>query len=187
MIRVVSIPPVVASSLFAVLFAKTRNIFADIHDFLMSIFCVGVLPILSYFVHAVVPILRKTGRDGQRRLAFVFSGIGYVIFYLYSIVRSNCTLFFRQVSSTYLISFFVLVLFNKFLSFKMSGHAASISAPIIFLVYHLGILALVPCLILFLLVFWASIKTRRHTIFQFLSGGVCSAVSFVVGNLLYRV
>lgn len=185
-IRILSVPPVVASSLFSILFVKTKNIFADVHDFLVSIFCVGVLPILSYLVHSIVPTLRKAGRNGQRKLAFVFSGIGYVIFYSYSVIKSNCTLFFRQISSAYIVSVFTLVVFNKFLNFKMSGHAASIAAPIIFLVYHLGILPSVPCSILFLLVLWASVKTRQHTIFQFLSGGICSATSFFISTLVYR-
>ena len=183
-VRIISIPPIVSSSLLAILFVKTKNIFTDICDFVVSVFCVGILPLLSYFFHSIIPILRKTGRDGQRKLAFVFSGIGYIVFNLYSNLKSSCTLFLKQISTTYLISFFILVLFNKFLRFKMSGHAASISAPIIFLVYHLGALSCIPCSILFLLVFWASIKTKRHNVFQFLFGGICSFVSFLLSCYL---
>lgn len=185
-VRVISVPPIVASCLFTTLFVKVRSIFTNIYDFVMTIFCIGVFPAISYFVHLIIPVLRKTGRRGQRKLAFIFSGIGYVILFVYSNVKSNCTLFFKQISGTYITSFCILAVFDKFLKFKMSGHAASISAPIIFSAYHLGILSSILCSILFLLVFWASIKTRRHTILQFLSGSICSVISFYLSVIINK-
>ena len=79
--------------------------------------------------------------------------------------------------AAYLISLMLLVLFNKVIKIRASGHACSVTSPLFFATYYFGLGALLPAAVLYATIFWASIVTKRHTVKEFLLGSAVCIVS----------
>ena len=77
-IRILTTAPVFALLLCTLLYFLMDGAFASLRHYLMAVFFLSILPVLAYPVSAIIPPLRRKGRDGQRNLAIVFSVVGYV-------------------------------------------------------------------------------------------------------------
>lgn len=181
-IRIVTVPPIMVLALLVVLYF-TSDMFASITQLLLSILFLMLIPILSYPVAELIPSIKAKGREGQRNLAFAFTPVGYLAAVLYGI--------FAHVSSpllmiylTYLISVIVLTMFNKLFKLRASGHSCSITGPLILLVYFTGIVSLLPCLVLFSLVMWSSLRLKRHTVSELVYGGLSSTSAFFISLII---
>ncbi|MBR3643507.1 MAG: hypothetical protein IKN57_08375, partial [Parasporobacterium sp.] len=135
-----------------------------------------IFPIIAYPLSYLVPSLRKKGREGQRNLAFLFSAAGYLLSFLYSFLPGRSGRY-QLITLVYLFSVIMLVVFNKLLGIRASGHSCSVSGPLFACLMLLGIKSLFPCLILWLLSLWASVITKRHTLHEFFAGALASLIA----------
>lgn len=181
-VRILSVPPLLAAVFLIIVKCTSDSVFAKPLDFVMSVVFLGIFPLLAYGVWAIVPRLKKGGRNTQRRLAFVFSLVGYVALWLYARIAkvgSEMSL----ICDTYFLSVLLLSVINFAFKVKASGHACGISGPLFLSVYFMGWISAFPCLALGVISFWASVKSGRHTLKQLFAGALTAAAAFT-GSLV---
>lgn len=83
-IRIITVPPILVAELIIVLLFRRPDIFHSAVDYAVALIFLGLFPILVYPICAMIPKLKKTGREGQRNLAFVGTVVGYTLAFLYS-------------------------------------------------------------------------------------------------------
>ena len=169
-IRIMTIPPIMALCLFVTLYVCVPNFFGSPLLFALAIFFISVLPVLAYPLQPLIPSFKNKGRDGQRTLAMIFSVLGYLLGCLTNLFM-DAPLTLWLVYLVYLFSGIFIFLFSKVFHFKASGHACGIMGPIAFLLYF-GVWGAVVGLVPYFAALWASIKMKRHTLAQFLGGAV---------------
>ena len=182
-VRVVTIPPLLVTSLFIVLYFGKPDFFRGVTDLLAGITFLALIPTLAYPLQPLIPGFRGKGRKGQRRLAFITSAIGYIGGILYAVI-SGVSHELLLIYGSYLVSVIVLTVFNTVLKRKASGHACGVAGPLIFTVYFLGWGWLIPCVILAGAVAWSSVALKRHTPNDILLGGVSAALAFTLGVVI---
>lgn len=186
-IRILSIPPVMATGL-VILLALRHATFQSPLEIAMTILFLAVFPVLAYPLSALLPGVRQKGREGQRNLAFVTTAIGYLLGMGYGIfVSKNQSLI--MLYGIYLLSVALLLVANKLLRLRASGHGCSVTGPLFFLGYFLGPVGLLAGAGLFGSILWASVAARRHTVREFLSGAaICllsiASVCLLAGRML---
>ena len=174
-IRILSIPPVMATGLVILLAFKDHN-FRDPAEVAMTILFLAVFPVLAYPLSAAIPGVRAKGREGQRNLAFLMTAIGYLLGMFYGIfISKNPSLI--MLYGIYLLSVILLLIANKLLRLRASGHGCSVTGPLFFLGYFLGPAGLVAGLTLFGFILWASVVAKRHTVREFISGACICLLS----------
>lgn len=183
-VRVVSIPPVMVAALIVLLSTLRNDVFTKGIQIVLAFLFLAVFPVLSYPVCYLVPRLRKKGRDAQRNVAFIFTGIGYVAGWIWAMFLSSA-LHQKFIYSVYFFSFLLLAIANIF-HVKSSAHACSCTGPIILCALYLGIAAIIIGVLFYALIFWASIKTKRHTVKQFLLGTLTCFVACAAAWLIFR-
>ncbi|MDO4731326.1 MAG: hypothetical protein Q4B14_04275 [Clostridia bacterium] len=176
-IRYLTIPPIMVSTLLSYLFLGKRELFNSATDFIMSIFFLAAFPILAYAVHFLVPVFKAKGRDLQRKMAFIFTGIGYVLATGYGFL-AGCTDGLKILFVSLLIIYSINI--NKVIKVKASGHSCGISGLLIFCAYFGGLYTIIFNMILYMLTLWASVRTKRHTKKEFILGSIICLVSFSV-------
>lgn len=176
--RIITAAPFMATLLFSLLYLFQPTAFTDLTHYLCSLLFFAVLPLLAYPVAAIVPALRAKGRPAQRHLAIVFSVVGYLAGLLY-LGLAGGTRTEWMVYLTYAISGVGIALFSFVFHFKASGHACGVSGPVAMLAYCLGAPWL-ACYLLLALVFWASLKMRRHTVAQLAVGSLIPVMAIVM-------
>jgi len=182
-IRIVTVPPVMVTALIVILCIARDDIFTSAIDVVMSFIFLAFIPVLAYPLSALIPKIKEKGREGQRNLAFVLTAIGYVAIWLYGLLSaSNQNLLL--IYTGYFLSVVILLILNKLLKIRASGHACSITGPIVFVSYFLGFKGLVVGVITYALIFWASITTKRHTPQEFIFGTATCIVSFIIPLLM---
>ena len=183
LIRIISVPPIIITFLLVILNAARPGIFRNNIEVLTSIILLGIVPVLAYPFQLLSSSLGAMGRTMQRKLAFIFSLIGYSTALLWAIwVHVSKELL--MICATYFISVVILTFFNKVLKKKASGHACSITGPLVFLIYLVDWKLIFPCLIIAMLIFWSSLYLQRHTktdlFWGVLSNLLAFALSFII-------
>ncbi len=182
-VRVITVPPIIILLLLIILFVSRNDIFRNIGELAVSIAFLMVIPISAYPLSAVIPKIKSRGREGQRDLAIRVTFVSYGIAVVYGLifaVSSNLMLIFF----TYFVSVVALAVSNKLIKFRASGHACSITGPLVLMMYFIGWKSIAPCILLFALVVWASLMLKRHTIKELIAGSGVAAVSFAFSLLL---
>ncbi len=179
-IRAVAVPPTFVAILTVCMYFITPDVFRHIGDLLAVVTALALVPALAYPIAAVIPKYKEKGRDGSRSLAFVTSLLGYVGGTVYAFV-SGATGALKFIFVGYIVALCALLVFNKILKFKASGHACGILGPLLYAVYFLGFGWLIPCVAVGAAVVWASIYRKSHTPKELLLGGMCAVVGFCVG------
>lgn len=182
-IRIISVPPVMITFLLVILNTTRPDIFRNNVEVLTSIILLGIVPVLAYPFQLLSSSLEDKGRSMQRKLAFIFSLIGYATALLWAIlVHTSKELL--MICATYFISVVILTFFNKVLKKRASGHACSITGPLVFLIYLVDWKLIFPCLIIATLIFWSSLYLQRHTktdlFYGVLSNLLAFALSFII-------
>lgn len=183
MIRVISIPPVMISALIIILYIARPDIFLTHLDLVMALVCLALFPALAYPLSALIPALKGKKREGQRNLALVLTGLGYSAAFVYGLI-SRCSNQLLLIFFAYFLSVVLLLFFNKVVKLRASGHACSITGPIFFAYYFLGGKAIIACIALYIMILWASLTLKRHTLKEFILGSLTSMVSFAVSVLI---
>ena len=184
-IRIISIPPVMVGILLVLLFTLRDDIIASTADMVASMLGLTVLPILAYPVSFAVPALRRKGREGQRSLAMYFSTVGYVAVFVYGLIAS-VGVGLMHIYAGYLFSVVIILVSNKVFKVRVSGHACSVSGPLVYSGYFLGIWGIIVGVVCWGAILWASLVMKRHTFKEFLLGTLTCLVSFTVGWLIFH-
>lgn len=177
-ISLVTVVPVIAFLTILLSFLCRTRCFGGIGWFIYSIVFLTIMPILAYPVHRIIPASREQGRKGERRLAFIFAVISYVLGTLFTFLF-GAPIIVKKIFMAYLLSGVFLSFVNKVLKIKASGHACGVSGPITLLVNILGS----NMLWLFLLmpvVYWSRINLGRHNIVELILGTIVGIVSTLV-------
>jgi hypothetical protein len=165
----VTTPPVMAGLAATAVYVHEPTAFGEgSFWYVMTLLFLTAAPLLSYVLSYVLPSLRRKGRQGQRRLAFLVSVLSYIL----GTIACACSLAPRIVLGfflSYLASGSLLTLINGALGFKASGHACGLAGPLTILTAVLGprvlwAWAASP------LVFWARLRMRRHSLAELVSG-----------------
>ncbi len=182
-IRVATVPPIMIALLLVALFFQQPNIFHNNTDYAVSLITLGICPILVYPVWAAVPKLKATGRDGQRKLAFVGTLIGYAAAFLYGEI-SGVTPELKLLFRTYFIAVVVLTFFNKALKIKASGHACSVVSPALMMIYFQNWLLVSVWVLIIAISFWGSLISEHHKPKELAWGSIICILAFVASCLI---
>ena len=165
-IRFATIPPIMAAGLLLILaLAGTDDVSAQ--NLCLHFVFLTVMPISSYPVARLIPILKNRGRPFERKLAIIFCLLGYVGSVSTAIFAHGVTVE-KIMSLTYLLSGAITALLSAF-NFRSSGHACGFAGPIFLLSYAVspwftaGLALLAP-------IFWASLTLKRHTFSELVCG-----------------
>ncbi|HMM06871.1 MAG TPA: hypothetical protein PKD52_09415 [Clostridiales bacterium] len=181
-VRIISVPPVMALALALSVYFGKEAVFADVKDLWLTVFFLSVLPALAYPISYLLPSLKKQGREGQRNFAFLMTAVSYPLLTLYAVITGGAG--FLLIAFTYLLSLVVLLLMNKGFRLRASGHACSATGPIVLICYFIGFKAILWGLLLYALIFWASLVTKRHTASELIWGSLASIIAFLLSLLL---
>jgi len=184
-VRIVSIPPVMVAILLVLLYTLREDVMVTPWEMVASLLGLTVLPILAYPVSVMIPATRKKGREGQRSLAMYFSTVGYVAVFVYGLIASVGT-GLMHIYAGYLFSVVIILVSNKVFKVRVSGHACSVSGPLVYSGYFLGIWGIVVGVVCWGIILWASLVMKRHTFKEFLLGTLTCLVSFTVGWLIFH-
>lgn len=176
-IRILTIPPIMVFILFVVLFIFKRNIFNTATDLIISILCFVIIPAVAYPLQKLIKKSTDNAREVQRNLAFILSFLGYLFAIIYGLI-ANISRELALIYYGYFISVLALIFANKILKLRASGHACSIMGTLIYFIYFMGWKFIFPCLALLFFVYWSSIKIKRHTFHELISGCIVALVSF---------
>lgn len=179
-IRILSIPPIVATITFITLYLT--NYITLLDSFMLIIF-LSLIQLIAYPISYLIPNFKKQGREGQRSLAFYFGIIGYSLGLLYALI-TGVTGKLLVLYLTYFISIIILTFINKVLKIRASGHMTSITGPIVALSYFIGPIMIIPLLLFYILVFFSSLYLKRHTIKEIFLGTMTVLISFSLSLLL---
>ena len=183
-LRYLSIPPVIVTLLVLVLKQQAPGLFHSTAEIMVTLAGLAFCPVLAYPISLLCPGLRRRGREFQRDLAFILSAAGYAAAWLCGIIFFHNPLL-TGVYSIYLLSVILLLVANKVLHKRASGHACSVTGPLVLCCWFLGADWLIPCSVLYALIFWASLKTRRHTKRELIYGTmICLLSAFLVWCIL---
>lgn len=181
--RILTIPPLLVCSLLLFLFFTRSDVFSGIPQLFFSLLFLMGIPILAYPLSLFLPHYKKNGRDGQRNLAFIMNIAGYSLAVPYGII-THCSKPLMLIFWTYWLSVVFLLIFNKLIKLRASGHACSVAGPLILAGYFTGWISIFPCAMLFALVVWSSLVLKRHTPMELLTGGLTALVSFALGLVI---
>ncbi len=150
----------------------------DFSWYFISLGLLTLVPVSAYLLKFAIPSIRVQGRDGERKLAFIMAVVGYLVGVMVCQVfdgpRVVSILFW-----TYFISGFTLLLLNRFVNIKASGHACGLAGPTAFLIYLVGgsswfTALLVPA------VFWARLKLGRHDMNELIIGSLTGIIPAIL-------
>lgn len=181
-IRVITVAPVMAAVALSILFILRPGMFNGTADFVMALVFLTVLPLLAYPVQPLIPYFKDKGREGQRLLAIIMAVAGYIGGIIYALARPVS----KELLIVYLVYLFsgiLIFILNKVIKIKASGHACGVAGPVSYLVYFLGWYALAGIAVL-ALVYWASVRMKRHTLKQLIAGSVIPVAALVISILI---
>ncbi len=185
-IRVITVAPVMAALLLLALYFAFPGFGITPLQLVFALFFLSFLPLLAYPVQALIPRLRAGGRALQRRMAIIFSVAGYICGILYSLLFDQpreIIVVLTVTYLTYLVSGIGIALFSALSSVKASGHACGIAGPAAAAWYFIGPIGLIG-LALYIPAFIASVRMKRHTVWEFLLGGLVSVAAFFASLLI---
>ncbi|HZJ89185.1 MAG TPA: hypothetical protein VFD05_00685 [Bacilli bacterium] len=179
-IRFISIPPFVIS-LLALILSLTKMI--TWLEALYAITFLGAISLLAYPFAALIDKNKETRRKTMRKMAFVFTFIGYTAGFIFSLLMPLSDVA-NLIFQAYFISAIFLLITNGIFKFKASGHMTSITGPLVILAFYLPTYVIIPCLIFYVLVYWASLILKRHTRLEMIFGTVIVFFAFFAVQLL---
>ena len=184
-VRIVSVPPVMVGILLLLLYTLREDVFASGWEFAASLGGLTVLPVLAYPVSTMIPALREKGREGQRSLAMYFSTVGYVAVFVYGLIAGVGT-GLMHIYAGYLFSVIIILVGNKVFKVRISGHACSVSGPLVYSGYFLGLWGILVGVVCWIVILWASLVMKRHTFREFVFGTLTCLFSFAAGWLIFH-
>ena len=183
-IRIVTVPPLMVAMILTLLYAVHGELFLTAAHFWSSQIFLALVPASAYPLSYLIPSIKKKGRSGQRSLAMYLSAAGYLGVVLYGFL-SGCAEGLKVIHMTYLLSVVLLLVLNKLIKVRASGHACSVSGPILLLCIYIGAVGVAVGVLLWTLIFWASIRMHHHTPKEFAIGSAVPIVAYLLSALLF--
>jgi len=169
-----TVPPVFATVLLCALLIARPEYVGEPWRVVLGIFFLAVIPVLAYPLQRFIPHFKNGGRKAQRTLAMIFSFIGYLGGTVVAFITSapeKLKLIFLE----YLLCGVFVIILNKVVHIKASGHACGVVGPVMMLAYLRVFVPAIICAALILPVYIASVRTKQHTVGQLIWG---SAIPF---------
>ena len=167
-ISVISVAPLIAFYVLTALYLHDQAIFGGSLWYILSVVFLTLLPFSAYGLEHLIPSIKKQGRKGERKLAFVMCIAGYVLGAASSLIF-NAPQGIKMIFMGYLVSGGILAFFNSILKVKASGHACGIAGPYIVLLYFFG-RKVWYLVFLLILIFWVRKRMGRHSYQELISG-----------------
>ena len=145
-----------------------------------------LLPMLAYPLQRFIPKFKDRGREGQRKLAIIFSAAGYVLG-VATVFIFGAPVELKMLFVEYLLCGICILVSDKVFKFKSSGHACGIVGPVAMLIY-LGLY--VPAAVAAIIsvpVYISSVKTKQHTTLQLLVGSIIPVAMLVIDHVIFKV
>lgn len=182
-IRKCTLAPILAGIMLIIIGIFQLEIYVKPAFILYTFFFLVIFPVLAYPMQKYIPSFRDKGREGQRHLAMIFAFIGYLLECIVNALAS-ATRELKFIGLVYLTVSTGLLIVNRFLHLRASGHAAGASAivciPVALKIYWM----ILPGILIILLVFLASLRMQRHTCSQLLGG---TSITVLTTALLFIV
>lgn len=181
-IRVLTVAPMMALVMLLVLYVRDSPLFGSPAAFVLLLLFLVVFPLLAYPMQPLIKKYKDKGREGQRALAMDFAVAGYIGGCL-SAVLLHAPKSVWIIYLSYLLSGILVMLLNKLLHFRASGHACGVTGPFAILVYFgqpLGFLG-IPLLAVVCL---SSLRMKRHTAWQLLGGTVIPVAALAIAVMI---
>lgn len=102
------------TALLLILYFWGPQPFCPVGELVTTILLLGFVPVLAYPAQPLFPRYRSRGREGQRELAFVFTGVGYTIAFLWALL-AGVSPEIRTICAGYFFSALFLTLCNRVL------------------------------------------------------------------------
>lgn len=185
-VRVITVAPVLAVVMLLVVSIYDKDVFPSVWHMMYSLFFLGLLPLSAYPLQKYIPGYRDRKREGQRSLAIIFAFAGFTLGCLISFAFPSSR-GLQMIFLEYFWGALMILLFNKVFHIKISGHACGALAPVALFLYFGLYAAAVAGMALTVLVFVASIKTKRHTVYQLIGGGLVPLAGIIVIGTLWHI
>lgn len=182
-IRGCTAPPFCALIMLLLLFFFRPGFFHSASNFAFAIVYLFFLPVLAYPVSLVFKFPKDSFRNNQRKLAVIFSVIGYAAL-LAMVLKSGFYNGELVVYLNYVISGALIAITTPIPHCKASGHACGVAGPIASLVYFISPWYIIPGVLLLAAVFWSSLKLKRHTLPQLIAGSLIPTIVIVVASVI---
>lgn len=184
-IRIITVAPIMALAALSILLARKPEIYGTTLNYILAVVFLTMLPLLAYPLQPYVPHFKDKGRPGQRYLAIVMAVIGYIAGTICALI-AKAQKELLLIYLTYLFSGLFIVIFNKLIKINASGHACGIAGPVAYMAYFIGPLALLGLPII-AVIFWASLKTKRHTLPQLIFGSIIPVAALLLSLLVLKM
>jgi hypothetical protein len=144
--------------------------------YLWAMLFLCIIPLGSLFFY--IPIKKDEPHQKtvhrQRWASFIMMLVSYPLAWLMCALTHSPRIFIA-ISATYTFVVIGLLIFNLFIHYKASGHAAGVSGPVASMIYLFGIWA-TPLLLLLPLVTWARLAAKGHSFWQTVVGATMSGL-----------
>lgn len=182
-IRIITVPPFLVATLIILLAVEGGNVLSGKWDRVVAWIGLVILPVLAYPVQKIIRSKEMDARTQQRELAFKFSILGYTGSFVYGIISSDQKnkLFF----TTYFLTAMFLLICNKVLHIRASGHTAASASPCLFSTIWISIRAGIAYACVFILSIWASLILKRHEKRDILAGIICFVAAFSISYMIF--
>lgn len=183
-LRVITIPPIMALLLLAILLFKQQ---INILTFIILLLFLAIFPSLSYLIEKTFKIYKKISKEENdrvcyRNLAIIMSLISYTIIFIL-VLFNNYSILVKQLVSTYFLSGILMFISTFAFKIKASGHMCGFSGPVTFLSVTISYYFLLLYLLI-ILVIWSSLKLKRHTIIEIILGFLIPIISFLISYFI---
>ena len=178
-IRRFTVPPVFAILLLLTVYIARPEYVGAWWYIPLGVFFLAILPTLAYPMQRIIPVFKNGGRSAQRTLAMIFSFFGYlggaIVSALTSAPAKLKLIFFE-----YLVCGILMIVFNKLLHIKASGHACGVVGPVMMLGYLRFFVPAIVGAALIVPVYVSSIKTKQHTVGQLIVGSAIPFIALII-------
>lgn len=164
-VRIISAPPFVAALFVLLLYYSPNHILTEKNQLIAMLVCLSAVPLAAYPISAIL----KMNRSQQRILAMAISFAAYLVLATLSITL-KWSFKAELISLTYFISSLWLIVFNKLFKLRASGHACAVTGPGVMMCALLDVRYFPACALFYVVVLWASLKTKRHSVKEYLLG-----------------
>jgi len=186
-VRIITVAPICAFILCTTLLVKDSSIYSSIFMYLACIFCLCIVPSISYLVERKFHLYNKfcpdlDPRSAERKLAIWFSTISYIILAVVVLLTHQSDIL-KEMVLTYTFSGAFIFLFSIIIHINPSGHICGFIGPVAFLSYSVSWWNLLFLPLIYFVV-WSSLKLKRHTVLQLILGGIIPVVSLLLAILI---
>lgn len=186
LIRIFTAAPIVSMALLIALLIRVPQLFHGIGSFLIAVLFIVIVPLAAYPLQKHLNRFKNKGREGQRNLAIVTAGVGYALGAAAAVIRRESG-DMVLIYITYLLSWLILVLLNKAVHIRASGHACGTAGPLAVGSHFFGVWAVAIGVVVLALVYWSSLKLKRHTPRELACGTLVPVVALAIAIIITKM